>query len=116
MAVEDVIKLVKKVATEVIPDSVAFTDVRVEASNVVLYTPNVEIFSDNNDLIRNLAQKVRKRIVIKADPSVRKPVISAPNPTNYRSSGFRYGSTVHHVQMHTLCEIGLYCWKRPSLH
>ena len=77
MAVEDVIKLVKKVATEVIPDSVAFTDVKVEASNVVLYTPNVEIFSDNNDLIRNLAQKVRKRIVIKADPSVRKPVIAA---------------------------------------
>ena len=77
MAVEDVIKLVKKVATEVIPDSIAFTDVKVEASNVVLYTPNVEIFSDNNDLIRTLAQKVRKRIVIKADPSVRKPIISA---------------------------------------
>ena len=51
MAVEDVIKLVKKVATEVIPDSVAFTDVKVEASNVVLYTKNIEIFSDNNDLI-----------------------------------------------------------------
>ena len=60
MAVEDVIKLVKKVATEVIPDTITFTDVKVEASNVVLYTPNLEIFSDNNDLIRKLAQKVRK--------------------------------------------------------
>ena len=39
---------------------------KVEASNVVLYTPNVEIFSENNDLIRTLAQKVRKRIIIKA--------------------------------------------------
>ena len=77
MAVEDVVKLVKKVATEVIPDSVSFTDIKVEASNVVLYTPNVEIFTENNDLIRNLAQKVRKRIVIKADPSVRKPIVSA---------------------------------------
>jgi len=48
MAVEDVIKLVKKVATEVIPDTITFTDVKVEASNVVLYTPNLEIFSDNN--------------------------------------------------------------------
>ena len=75
MAVEDVVKLVKKVATEVIPDSVSFTDIKVEASNVVLYTPNVEIFTENNDLIRNLAQKVRKRIVIKADPSVRKPIV-----------------------------------------
>ena len=77
MAVEDVIKLVKKVATEVIPDSITFTDVKVEASNVVLYTPNLEIFSDNNDLIRKLAQNVRKRIVIKADSSVRKPILSA---------------------------------------
>ena len=77
MAVEDVIKLVKKVATEVIPDTITFTDVKVEASNVVLYTPNLEIFSDNNDLIRKLAQNVRKRIVIKADSSVRKPIIAA---------------------------------------
>ena len=77
MAVEDVIKLVKEVATEVIPDNIAFTDVKVESSNVVLYTPNLEIFSDNNDVIRKLAQKVRKRIVIKADPSVRKPIVSA---------------------------------------
>ena len=51
MAVEDVIKLVKKVATEVIPDTITFTDVKVEASNVVLYTPNLEIFSDNNDSV-----------------------------------------------------------------
>ena len=43
MAVEDVIKLVKKVATEVIPDTITFTDVKVEASNVVLYTPR-ELF------------------------------------------------------------------------
>ena len=77
MAVEDVIKLVKEVATEVIPDNIAFTDVKVESSNVVLYTPNVEIFSENNEVIRTLAQKVRKRIIIKADPSVRKPIISA---------------------------------------
>ena len=77
MAVEDVIKLVKEVATEVIPDNIAFTDVKVEASNVVLYTPNVEIFSENNEVIRTLAQKVRKRIIIKADPSVRKPIVSA---------------------------------------
>ena len=77
MAVEDVIKLVKKVATEVIPDTITFTDVKVEASNVVLYTPNLEIFSDNNNLIRKLAQNVRKRIVIKADSSVRKPIIAA---------------------------------------
>ena len=77
MAVEDVINLVKEVATEVIPDNITFTDVKVESSNVVLYTSNLEIFNENNDYIRQLAQKVRKRIVIKADPSIRKPIISA---------------------------------------
>ena len=34
MAVEDVIKIAKEVATEVIPDNIAFTDVKVESSNV----------------------------------------------------------------------------------
>ena len=47
MAVEDVINLVKKVATEVIPDNITFTNVKVESSNVVLYTPNLEIFNEN---------------------------------------------------------------------
>ncbi|MFL2941469.1 MAG: hypothetical protein ACJZ2N_01550 [Candidatus Poseidoniales archaeon] len=61
MAVEDVINLVKEVATEVIPDNITFTNVKVESSNVVLYTPNLEIFNENNDYIRKLAQKVRKK-------------------------------------------------------
>ena len=76
MAVEDVINLVKEVATEVIPDNITFTNVKVESSNVVLYTPNLENFNENNDYIRKLAQKVRKRIVIKAH--IRTTVISSP--------------------------------------
>ena len=46
-------------------------------ANVVNHNDYLEIFSDNNDLIRKLAQNVRKRIVIKADSSVRKPILGA---------------------------------------
>ena len=62
MAVEDVVKLVKKVATEVIPDSVAFTDVKVEVSPMLFYTPNVEILRENNDLIRTLVKRFGKEL------------------------------------------------------
>ena len=77
MAVEDVIKEVREAAQSVISDDIKFTDVRVEASNVVLYTKNVDVFAENSDVVRKLAQKVRKRIVIRADPSVRLPTKEA---------------------------------------
>ena len=73
MAVEDVIKEVREAAKSVISDTIEFTDVRVEASNVVLYTKNVDVFAENSDVVRKLAQKVRKRILVRADPSVRLP-------------------------------------------
>ena len=71
MAVENIIKEVREAAQSVISDTVEFTDVRVEGSSVVLYTKNMEAFAGSNDIVRKLAQKVRKRIIIRADPAVR---------------------------------------------
>ena len=77
MAVEDVIEQVQDAARRLIPDSVTFTDIRVEASDVVLYTRELEVLAENNDLVRKLAHKVRKRIVLRADPSARLPIPEA---------------------------------------
>ena len=77
MAVENIIKEVREAAQSVISDTVEFTDVRVEGSSVVLYTRDMDAFAGSNDIVRKLAQKVRKRIIIRADPAVRLPTKEA---------------------------------------
>ena len=69
MAVEDIIRQVKEAADRIIPEHVRITKVTVEASSVVLYTPEIKIFAENNDLVRKLAHSVRKRIIIRPDPT-----------------------------------------------
>ena len=68
MALEDVIRQVKEAAEKIIPDNVRITKVMVEASNIVLYTPEIKMFAENNNLIRQLAHSVRKRIIVRPDP------------------------------------------------
>ena len=77
MSVEDVIKEVKQAAKEIIPSHINISNVAVESSNVILYTKDTDFISGNNDSVRTLAQKVRKRILVRADPSARNPIISA---------------------------------------
>ena len=77
MSVEDVIKEVKQAAKEIIPSHINISNVAVESSNVILYTKDTDFISGNNDSVRTLAQKVRKRILVRADASARNPIISA---------------------------------------
>tara|TARA_B100000029_G_scaffold516435_1_gene629831 strand:- start:2425 stop:4347 length:1923 start_codon:yes stop_codon:yes gene_type:complete len=77
MSVEDVIKEVKQAAKEIIPSHINISKIAVESSNVILYTKDTDFISGNNDSVRSLAQKVRKRIIVRADASARKPIISS---------------------------------------
>ena len=77
MSVEDVIKEVKVAAKEIIPSHISISKIAVESSNVILYTKDTDFISGNNDSVRTLAQKVRKRIIVRADSSARSPIISA---------------------------------------
>ena len=50
----NVIKEVREAAQSISSDAIEFTDVRVEASNVVLYTKDVGVFAENSDVVRIL--------------------------------------------------------------
>ena len=56
-----------------LPKNAQVSKVEFEGPEVVLYTKNPEIITDNGDLIRSLAKELRKRIIIRSDKSVLLP-------------------------------------------
>ena len=70
MNTEDIIKEVKKLIKTIIPPSIEITNIELEGPDIAIYTKNIEEFADNNDIVRQLAQGLRRRVAIRPDPSL----------------------------------------------
>jgi uncharacterized protein len=56
-----------------IPNDISVSDVTYEGPELVIYTRDPKKFARQDDLIRNLASKLRKRITVRPDPDVLSP-------------------------------------------
>ncbi len=70
MTLETVISEAKDIVNKVVPDSVELTRIEFEGPVVVIYTRNIDVFADNQDIVRQLAQGLRRRVAIRPDPSL----------------------------------------------
>ena len=70
MSLEDILNNAKDIVRKVVPSTVEITDVEFEGPTVVIYTKSMDIFAENNDLVRQLAQSLRKRVTIRPDPAL----------------------------------------------
>ena len=70
MSVEDVLKEARRAVDEVIPTSVRITDIEFEGSNVVIYTKDLKKFTSDPDVIRKIAEFLKRRVSIRPDPSL----------------------------------------------
>lgn len=64
------IQEIKSIIVQRLPQRVQVAKVEFEGPEVVIYTKNPEIITENGDLIRDLAKDLRKRIIIRSDRSV----------------------------------------------
>ncbi|MBU6998855.1 MAG: beta-CASP ribonuclease aCPSF1 [Theionarchaea archaeon] len=70
MTSEEILQNIKEVVNETIPIGAVVTNVEFEGPDVVIYTRNPGMLIDDSELIKEMARKLRKRIVIRPDPSV----------------------------------------------
>ena len=70
MGVEELLKEIREEVKKEIPATVEITDIEFEAAVLVIYTKHPERFAEDEDLVRRLAKKLRKRDVVRPDPSV----------------------------------------------
>jgi KH/beta-lactamase-domain protein len=70
MSVESVLSDAEKIIKKIVPKGIEITEIDVEGSIFVIYTKNLEEFSKHNDIVRDLAQNLRRRVAIRPDPAM----------------------------------------------
>ncbi len=68
MSYDSLIAQTREALTEVLPETVEVTDVELEGPHVVLYTKQLEAFLDGGDLLRQVAQRLHRRVLVRSDP------------------------------------------------
>ncbi len=69
MGLDFILAEVERVVKRIIPSSVKITQIELEGPVVVVYTADLDAFADDNDIVRKLAQGLRRRVAIRPDPS-----------------------------------------------
>jgi len=54
-----------------IPKSTDISDSVFEGANIVLYTKNKDFFLNNNGLIKEIVDSIKKRVELRPDPSIK---------------------------------------------
>jgi len=70
MSLNSVLNYVKQSIRDIVPDAVDITQVEFEGPIVVIYTKDISQFTENNDIIKQLAKALRRRVAIRPDPSL----------------------------------------------
>jgi len=70
MGIEEILEEARDVVRRTVPETVEITKVDYEGPVIVLYTKNMEAFAESNDLVRQIAQQLRRRITVRPDPSL----------------------------------------------
>ena len=65
----DILNDIKKEIMAKLPKDTQVSKVEFEGPEVVVYTKNPQVITENGDLIRSLAKELRKRIIIRSDKS-----------------------------------------------
>ncbi|MBE6505609.1 MAG: beta-CASP ribonuclease aCPSF1 [Methanobrevibacter sp.] len=65
----DILEDIKKEILSKLPKDTQVTKVEFEGPEVVVYTKNPQVITENGDLVRSLAKELRKRIIIRSDKS-----------------------------------------------
>ena len=64
---------------ELIPKNSGVTKVEFEGPEVAIYSKNIDVLLDDEGLISKIARTIRKRVVIRSDPSIRLPFDKTKN-------------------------------------
>jgi KH/beta-lactamase-domain protein len=70
MSAERVLEEAREQIRKIAPSDVNITAIEFEGPVVVIYTRDMEKFASNNDIVRQLAQGLRRRVAIRPDPSM----------------------------------------------
>jgi uncharacterized protein len=69
MSFDSLIEQTRTALSEVLPDAIEVTDIELEGPHIVLYTKQLDSFLSGGDLLRQVAQRLHRRVVVRSDPA-----------------------------------------------
>ncbi len=69
MSAEKILEEAREQVRKIVPSTINITEIDFEGPVVVVYTKDMEAFANNNDIVRQLAQGLRRRVAIRPDPA-----------------------------------------------
>lgn len=73
MAITNPLKELQDKVIEVLPKECELTKIEIEGPQVVLYLKNMRAFTNDENLITRIASHIRKKVLLRSDPSVLMP-------------------------------------------
>ena len=72
MSSEEILEAVRQDIMNTLPPNAEITSIDFEGPEIAIYCKNEEFIGDESEDIKNLVKRMRKRIVIRSDPSIRR--------------------------------------------
>jgi uncharacterized protein len=69
MSFESLIEQTREALNEVLPETIEVTDIELEGPHVVVYTKQLDAFLSGGDYLRQVAQRLHRRVVVRSDPA-----------------------------------------------
>ncbi|MGP8078504.1 MAG: beta-CASP ribonuclease aCPSF1 [Thermoplasmata archaeon] len=70
MSFDSLLEQARAALKEVLPETIEVTDIELEGPQIVLYTKQLDQFLSGGEYLRQVAQRLRRRVVVRSDPSV----------------------------------------------
>ena len=70
MSFDSLIEQTKQALAEVLPETIEVTDIELEGPHIVLYTKQLDAFLSGGDYLRQVAQRLRRRVLVRSDPAI----------------------------------------------
>jgi len=68
MSFESLIEQTREALREVLPETIEVSDIELEGPHVVVYTKQLDAFLSGGDYLRQVAQRLHRRVVVRSDP------------------------------------------------
>ncbi len=108
----EILEDIKKTIIKKLPKEAHIAKVEFEGPEVVIYTKNPQIITENGDMVRNLAKDLRKRIIIRSDKSV----LDGPEETIEKIHGIvPEGAEITDIYFDTVTREVVITAKKPGL-
>ncbi len=70
MSVESLLQQTRDCLNEVLPEGIEVTTIELEGPHVVVYTKQLDAFLSGGELLRQIAQRLHRRVLVRSDPAV----------------------------------------------